>query len=215
MKEGKVIVGFSNPYVAKYNNAGGTVTYTDGRRLARGVKVSLDVESSDDNDFYADDAVAESENGQFAGGKVNLTVDGLLAESEKFIAGLPEPETLPISVTINGEKVETQVKVYKHGKKAVPPYLAVGFIVQYRSGGINTFVPYILTKAKFQTTKLEAATRENETSWQTQDLVAELHRDDTADNDWRWILEDQESKEMADAILRALLNVTAEQTTEE
>ena len=207
MKEGKVIVGFSNPYVAKYNNAGGTVTYTDGRRLARGVKVSLDVESSDDNDFYADDTVAETENGQFTGGKANLTVDGLLAESEKFIAGLPEPETITVG--------DREVKIYKHGTKAKPPYLAIGFIVQYRSGGKNTYVPIILTKAKFQTAKLEAATREKETSWQTQDLVADLSRDDTPDQNWKWVVEDQDSHEAADAILRQLLNVTANQGAEE
>lgn len=207
MKEGKVIVGFSNPYVAKYNNAGGTVTYTDGRRLARGVKISLDVESSDDNDFYADDVVAETENGQFAGGTANLTVDGLLAEAERFIAGLPEPESVSVG--------DQEVKVYKHGTKAVPPYVGIGVIVQYRSGGKNTFVPIILTKAKFQTAKLEAATREKETSWQTQDLVADLSRDDTPDQNWKWVVEDQDTREAADAILRQLLNVTANQVTEE
>lgn len=208
MKEGRVVVGFSNPYVALYNNAGGTVTYTDGRRLARGVKVSLDVDSSDDNDFYADDSVAETENGQFAGGTANLTVDGLLSESEKFIAGLPEPETLTVD--------DRQVKIYKHGTKAKPPYLAIGFIVQYRSNGKNTFVPVILTKAKFQTAKLEAATREKETSWQTQDLTADLSRDDTPDQNWKWVAEDQDTREDADAILRHILSVSAPaQNTEE
>lgn len=199
MEAGKVLVGFSNPYVAKYNNAGGTVTYTDGRRLARGVKVSLDVDSSDDNNFYADDGIAESDNGQFSGGTANLTVDGLLAETEQFIAGLPEPESVPVG--------DQEVKVYKHGAKAVPPYVGIGVIVQYRSGGKNTFVPIILTKTKFQSAKLEAATREKETNWQTQDLVADLHRDDTADQNWKWVVEDQDTKEAADAVLRVLLNV--------
>lgn len=210
MGVGKVLVGFSNPYVAKYNNAGGTVTYTDGRRLARGVKVSLDVDSSDDNDFYADDDIAESENGQFSKGTANITVDGLLVETERFIAGLPEPETVSI-----GEKT---VKVYKHGVKAFPPYLGIGIIVQYRSGGKDTYVPIIMTKAKFRPTTLDGSTREKETNWQTQDLVADLHRDDTADHNWKWVVEDQDTKAEADAILRSLLNVPdtdAAQTTEE
>lgn len=201
MKEGKVIVGFSKPYVAKYNNAGGTVTYTEGMRLARGVKVSLDVESADDNDFYADNAIAETENGQFAGGSVTLTVDGLQAAADRFIAGLPEPE----SVTV-GEK---EVKIQKYGVKAVPPYLGIGFIVQYQSGGVRTFVPIILCKGKFQPAKLDAATKEKDVSWQTQDLVADLSRDDTADQNWKWVIEDQTSEEDADAILRSLLNVEA------
>lgn len=41
MANGKVITGYSKPYVALYNNNGGTITYTSGMPLARGVDVSL------------------------------------------------------------------------------------------------------------------------------------------------------------------------------
>ena len=82
---GKVITGFSSPYVAKYSASGGTVTYSDGMRLARGVSVSINPEVGDANPFYADNVEAETVPGTFTGGTATLTVDGLL---EKFSVGV-------------------------------------------------------------------------------------------------------------------------------
>ena len=79
MAAGRVCTGFSLPYVAKYAASGGTITYSDGQKLARGVSVSIEPESSDDNNFYADNILAESAGTTFTGGDLNLTVDGLLA----------------------------------------------------------------------------------------------------------------------------------------
>ena len=53
-----VTTGFSEPYVAKYGNVGATVTYSGGMKLGRGVSMSVEVESADDNNFYADDQIA-------------------------------------------------------------------------------------------------------------------------------------------------------------
>ena len=44
---GRVVTGFSKPYVAKYNVSGSTVTYSDGMKLARGVDVSIEPEVGD------------------------------------------------------------------------------------------------------------------------------------------------------------------------
>lgn len=89
---GKVCTGFSKPYVALYSHDGTTITYTSGRVLARGVDVSIEPETSDDNAFYADNVQAENDAGTFTGGTLNLTVDGLLQEAEKLIMGLPTPD---------------------------------------------------------------------------------------------------------------------------
>ena len=90
MATGKVSTGFSKPYVAKYVNNNGTVSYTDAQILARGVEVSLEVESGDPNNFYADNVVAETVAGTFANGTLTLTVDGLLQDAEAMILGLDE-----------------------------------------------------------------------------------------------------------------------------
>lgn len=201
-ENGRVVTGFSHPYVAKYNNNGGTVTYTGGMRLARGVNVSLDVEVSEGNDFYADNEVAESENGQFSKGKLNLTVDGLHPEAERFVLGLPEP----VAKQIGEDKT---VNIQEHPAAVEAPYVGVGFIIEYRSGGVDMYVPMIVTKGKFQTPGTKADTREGSRNWQTQDLVADIARDDTPKHNWKWVADGQTTEAEADAILQVLLGITA------
>lgn len=204
---GRVLIGFSHPVVAKYNQAGNTVTYTDGRALARGVKFSLNLETSDDNDFYADDAVAESENGVFAGGTAAVTVDGMHPESERFILGLPEPEEVNY-----GEN--QKVSVAKFGENAAPPYLGYGHIARYQSDNVEIFVPTIFTKVKFRQPGVSAETKGEKKNWQTHELTADLHRDDTANHDWKWVCADQASMEDAVAVLHGLLNVPSGEAAE-
>lgn len=200
---GKVCIGFSLPYVAKYNANGGNPTYTGGRKLARGVEVSIEPSSSSDNSFYCDNVVAETDAGIFTGGDLTLTVDGLLLEAEQMITGAPEPEELSYG---EGKKV----KILKHGIKNNPPYFGVGYIAKYRSDGVDTFVPTVLRKVRFDAPKSAAKTTENSISWQTQALTGKLARDDSSDHDWKWVADDQATEEDAEEILKALLSVEAE-----
>ena len=108
---GKVLIGFSKPYVAKYTNTGGSISYSDGQILARGVSVTLSPDSNDDNNFYADNVLAESIGGAFTGAEVTLTVDGLLNSTEKFIYGLPTADSMTVSSGVT-------VSIYKYGDTA-------------------------------------------------------------------------------------------------
>lgn len=199
MFKGKVCTGFSAPYVAKYNDNGGVVTYTGGMRLARGVSVDISPEVGDDNNFYADNAVAETEDGIFTGGAVKLTVDGLHPAAEDFIFGLPKAEEITI-----GDK---KVNVRKYGEKMNIPYVGIAVVVEYKSGGVTTYVPVILTKGRFKINGTAAQTREETTNWQTQDLEATLARDDTPDHNWKWVAEDQTTEAEAIAIIESIFNV--------
>jgi hypothetical protein len=202
MEAGRVITGFSYPTVAKYNAEGRNVTYTDGMRLARGVKVGLSVNVSEQSNFYADNKVAESDGGVFTDGKATLTVDGLHSAADRFIHGLPEPE----EVTYGDSK---KAKFTKHGDKAAPPYVGIGFIIQYQSGGVTTYVPMILTKGKFPASGLDAETAGEKKNYQTQELEPALFRDDTAGHNWKWVGEDVATEEEALAIIDGILSVTA------
>lgn len=198
---GKVCIGFSLPYIAKYSENGGSPAYSGGRKLARGVDVSIEPSSSSDNSFYCDNVVAETDAGIFTGGDLTLTVDGLLLDAEQMITGAPEPEEMTYS---EGKKVN----ILKHGSKNNPPYFGVGYIAKYRSGGIDTYVPTLLRKVRFDIPKSSAKTSESSISWQTQALTGKLARDDSPDHDWRWVAEDQPTEEAAEEILKAMLNVT-------
>lgn len=170
MKEGIVTTGFSKPWVALYSNVGTTVTYSNARRLARGVDVNINPESSDDNNFYADNVEAESAAGMFAGGTVESTVDGLLTATERMIAGLPERDA---DGWIN------------YGDDQSAPYVGYGFIRRGMSGGETFYQPIILPKVKFGNISTEAATQEDEIDWQTQSLTAAIQRDDTVKKNWK------------------------------
>lgn len=198
---GKVCTGFSKPYVAKYSNTGGVVSYSGCMQLARGVKVSLSIDTTKVDPFFADNVSAETAEEKFVSGTVTLTVDGLLAAAEKFIMGTPEPTTVEVG--------SEQVKVTHYGDEMQIPYIGVGFLVRYQSAGVVTYAPTVLTKSRFQQTATEAETQGETISWQTQELTAKLSRDDTAQHNWKLVGEDQATEEAAEAVLQALLGGAA------
>ena len=194
---GKVCTGFSLPYVAKYTASGGSVTYSEGKRLARGVSVNLAPESADTNDFYADNVKAESVAGVFTGGTVSLVVDGLLPAAEKFIFGLPSVTTVD------------SVAVYAYGDDATPPYVGIAYIARYMSDGVTSYKVIVLTKCKFNLPSEEAATQEEQIAWQTQTLEAALMRDDTANHNWKYVGATEYATEAAaEADIKALFGIT-------
>ena len=196
---GRVLVGFSHPTIGLYNAAGGAVSYTGGRRLARGVEVSLSIDTTDDNNFYADNQIAESESGKFSGGKATLTVDGLHDDAERMAYGIPDPVEMSC-----GDK---KVRVTKYGDSADPPYLGIGFLLLYQCAGGDSWQPMILTKGKFMTHGTDAKTHGNDRDWQPQKLEATLCRDDSSTHDWKWLAEECATEEAALAVLDALLGV--------
>lgn len=187
---GRVITGFSNPYVALYSESGGVVSYASGQILARGVNVDLSIDAADDNNFYADNVVAESAAGMFGGGTATLTVDGLLTAAEKLILGLPNADS-------DGWTA--------YGDAADIPYCGLGFIVRYMSDGVTTYVPVVLTKVKFKMPNLSAATQEDEIDWQTQELEAVIMRDDSTDHNWKYVGAGQATEAAAATMISAKL----------
>ena len=204
MANGRVITGFSKPYVAIYNANEGSPTYSGGMALARGVDVSLDIETADTNDFYADNVLAESAGNAFAGGTVTLTVDGLKDEARKLIMGLPNAEQ--ISVGSGGDS--RQVDIYTYDDRQNIPNVGIGFVVRYMESGVTSYQPVVFTKASFSVDGLDAATQEEEIEFQTKELEASLMRDDSEHHAWRKIGAEQTSEADAVAVVRALLNIT-------
>lgn len=197
---GRVIKGFSLPYVALYNHEGGTVTYTQGRKLARGVSIDVSVETTEENNFYADNRVAESTPGIFNNGTLTLTVDGLFLEAERFIMGIKSEGT----VSVGGKEVKTT----DYGETMSIPYVGIGVIVQYQSEGVDSFEPVLFTKASFNDTGTAAKTMEGSIDWQTKELTATLLRDDTKDHNWKRIAESQATEAEAEEVIKAFLGIT-------
>lgn len=191
---GRVATGFSLPWVARYAAEGNTVTYSDAQRLARGVNVSIDPESSDSNDFYADNTQAESETGVFNGGTASVEVDGLLRAAAAFISGLTAPAS------------DTDWMGYGDVTK---PFIGFGFVARYRSGGATSFVPYLLPKIVFDTLGIDLATQEEEIDWQPQTIEATIYRDDTVEAMWLYEGGEYATEAAAEAALKTKLGVKA------
>ena len=201
MANGKVITGYSMPFVALYAAANGVVTYSGGIPLARGVDVSLSVEGGGDNDFYADNVKAESDTQTFSSGTLSLTVDGLKAAARKLISGVKTTRT------VGSGDTKVSFDVYDDDQKM--PYVGVGFVVRYMEDGVTTYAPIIIKKVKFSPEGLDAATQEENIDWQTTKLEASIMRDDTANHEWKMIGDDQTTEEAAVAAYKLVLTPSA------
>lgn len=179
---GRVRVGFSCPYVATYVNTSGTISYAGATRLARGVSVSLSPEMSDTNNFYADNAVQETDGGKFTGGTASLTCDDPLAAAKALIEGTAAADT-------NGW--------VKHGDSAERPFVGLGWIVEYVSEGVHSYVPTVVRKAKLNNIADEANTMEDGIEYQTITIEFDLFKDDSTNHDWKWVNEAGFSTEAA------------------
>lgn len=189
---GKVLTGFSLPYVALYTASSGTVTYSSGQKLARGVSMTISPDTSDDNIFYADNQAAENASGVFTGGTLSLTVDGLLDTAEKFIFGL---------TTASGNW-------YSYDDDQSVPYVGFAAIARYMSDGVTTYTPVALTKVKFTPLELSAETQEDEIDWQAQKLEAKIFRDDSAKHVWKKLGTPQATEASAEAAIKTLFSIT-------
>lgn len=197
MAAGRVCTGFSKPYVALYSATGGTVSYTSGQVLARGVSVSASAESADDNNFYADNIIAESENGVFTSGELTLTVDGLLGTAERLIMGLPA----------------SSAGFTNYDDDQSVPDVGVGFIARYMSGGTTTYVPYIFPRCQFTFPNIDAATQEENIDWQTTDLTATIKRAEDAKRTWKKVGDEQTSESAAENAIKTFFSITSAATT--
>ena len=200
MANGKVLTGFSKPYVALYSAGNGTPAYTSGMPLARGVSASVSAENSDGTDFYADNVVAESVGGVFTGATLTLTVDGLKENARKLIMGLPTAST----ITVGGNSVD----VYDYDDRQAIPYVGIGFIARYMENGVTTYQPVFFTKCAFDVDGLEASTQEDTIDFQTQELTATIMRDDSTNHIWRRIAEDQSTETDAENVLKVFMNIS-------
>lgn len=193
MANGRVITGFSKPYVALYSASSSTVTYSGGMALARGVELQIEPESTEDNRFYADNIVAENEAGTFTGGTATITVDGLKDAANKLIYGLPTAGSDGWTNYDNTQAV---------------PYVGFGCVVRCQEDGNVSYVPLILTKIMFNEASTNAATQEENIDWQTQELTAQIFRDDTATQVWKKLGAGVTTESAAEAKIKTFLSIT-------
>lgn len=198
-----VTTGFSKPYVAKYGTTAGTGsnTYTSGMKLGRGVNVSIEIDAGDDNNFYADNVIAESAAAQFTSASGTVTVDGLENDAATLILGLPSPTSFEVAAS---ESVQMQ----GYGGVMDPPYVGFAYIRRTMMNGVTSFYPVIHPKVRFAIPGDSSATQEDAIDWQTQELSATVLRDDTTANNWKLTTATGcETEAEAEAVIKKYFNI--------
>lgn len=176
-----VTTGFSNIHVALYAADGGNVTYTGVRKLGRSVSMSTDISTSDDNNFYADDRLAETETGSaFTDGSGTMTIDGLSPDDEAFLMGLKAGNPVQVDSSNSVETLE-------YGAEMEPPYIGIGAVKKLQRDGKSYWGAMVLAKCRCKVPGDDATTQEDQIDWQTQDIDFTIMRDDSAKNRWKII----------------------------
>lgn len=172
-------IGVSKPYYAVYGVTGNVVSYSNGGKLGKLTEVNLEIETSEDNNLYADNAIAETDR-TFSNGSLTLTPDDLSQEVSKAILGLKEEAV----GTIEGIQ-DTEVKELIYDDTQVTPYLGIGFIVKKRKGGLDRWRAVVLAKCMFAVPSDAATTQGESIEWQVPELSATVMRDDSENHMWK------------------------------
>ena len=194
-------IGLSKPYYAIYSNTGSTVSYASGGVMGKATEANIEIETTDDNNLYADNAIAETDR-SFAGGTLTLSTDDLSDTVSEAILGL---DTGTVG-TIDGVTDESVTELlYDDNQKT--PYLGVGFIVKKKVSGVYKWRGIVLTKVMFNVPADSATTQGETIEWQTPEITATLMRDDTAAHEWRRMSSPLDTEAEAEALIKSFLSI--------
>ena len=195
------IIGVSKPYVAKYSNTENTVTYSGGQILDKLTEIDVSINSAEDNNFYADNAIAESDS-SFSGGTVTINTADLGPEAAALVLGITP---VPISDITGVTDEDVNELIFDDDQRS--PYLGFGCIIKKRVNNVDKWRAIILTKIMLAVPN-DAATTQGETiEWQTPQLTGTIMRDDSTKHAWKreatFTTEAQ-----AEAYIKARLSIT-------
>ena len=194
-------IGLSKPYYGIYSSNGTTVTYADGAVMGKATEANIEISTTEDNNLYGDNAIAETDR-RFASGTLTLSTTDLSPEVSKAILGLTEQ-----AVTGIDGVTDKDVKELVYDDNQVAPYLGIGFIIAKKVNGVLKWRSVILTKVMFSV-PADAATTQGETiEWQTPELSGTIMRDDSSTHVWKKEATFS-SEAQAEAYIKARLNIT-------
>lgn len=172
-------IGLSKPYYAIYAEAGGVVSYSDGAVMGKATEANISIETTEDNNLYGDNGLAETDR-RFANGTLTLSTTDLSQEVSKAILGLTEQ-----TITGIDGVTDTSVKELVYDDAQVTPYLGVGFIIKKKVNGVYKWRGVVLPKIMFSVPEDAATTQGESIEWQTPELTGTIMRDDSATHVWK------------------------------
>lgn len=197
------VIGVSKPYYAIYSDGDGVPTYSAGALMGKLTEIDIEIESTEDNNLYADNAIAESER-LFSSGTLTLTPDDLSQEVSKAILGVKEQALGDISGV-----TDTDIKELIFDDDQNTPNLGVGFIIKKQVRGTLKWRALVLTKVMFSIPSDSATTQGDTIEWQTPELSATIQRDDSAKHAWKREATFS-SEPQAEAYIKSILGIRHE-----
>lgn len=195
------VIGLSKPYYGVYSVTGNAVSYANGAVMGKATEANIEIDTTEDNNLYADNGIAETDR-SFAGGTLTLSTDDLSQEVTKAILGLTETAITGIEGV-----TDTSVKELVYDDTQTTPYLGVGFIIKKKVGGAYKWRAVVLSKVMFSVPADAATTQGESIEWQVPELSATIMRDDSETHMWKreatFTTEAQ-----AEAYIKARLNIT-------
>lgn len=198
------IIGVSKPIIADYTATGNTVTYSNYTAAIKATEYQIEVETSEDNDLYADNMIVETAMGNFSSGTLTLSTDNLTAEVSKSILGAKE-----VTRTVGSKSVKELV--FDDDQSAQPK--GYGIIEKHQINNVTKYMPIVLPKVKFNTPGRSATTQGSEIEWQTTEITAKILRSDQVDTNYNhpWQISPEElydTEADAESYIKAVLGGT-------
>ncbi len=195
------VIGLSKPYYGIYSATGNAVSYENGAVMGKATEANIEIDTTEDNNLYADNGIAETDR-SFAGGTLTLSTDDLSQEVTKAILGLTETAITGIEGV-----TDTSVKELVYDDTQNTPYLGVGFIIKKKVGGAYKWRAVVLSKVMFSVPADAATTQGESIEWQVPELSATIMRDDSETHMWKREATFT-SEAQAEAYIKARLNIT-------
>lgn len=195
-------IGLSKPYYAIYSETGGVVSYSDGAVMGKATEANISIETTEDNNLYGDNGLAETDR-RFTNGSLTLSTTDLSQEVSKAILGLTEQ-----AITGVDGVTDTSVKELVYDDTQVTPYLGVGFIIKKKVNGAYKWRGVVLPKVMFSVPEDAATTQGESIEWQTPELTGAIMRDDSATHVWKKEATFT-SEAQAEAYIKARLGIAA------
>lgn len=192
-------VGLSKLWCAKYNYdpETDTVSYTDGFSPGKYTEVAMELEGSEDNDFYADNNVDESDK-TFSGGNVNTTTNDLLPDKMVPLLGVRlEPMD-------DGPDGAAWV-VFDEAQEA--PDVGQGGVLKKKINGKFKYLGLIFTRIQYANPGISAVTQGKTIEWQTQSLSATIKRSEGPGGRWFQISTPFDTEALAEAAVKKFLGI--------
>lgn len=190
-------VGLSKSYAAPYTYDSGTgrATYSGGMSIGKAVSVDIAVNTAADNDFYADNGVAESAKG-FGGGTLTVTDDRMPLAAAAMLLGLEVAQNETPAGTIIDFPADSAA-----------PYVGYGTVAKHIMDGVDQWRAIILLKVQFNVPAVSGTTQGQTITFEGNQITANILRSDDEEGRWmRW--GDFATEANADAWVKSVLGIT-------